>query len=155
MQWIAGCFWTDLAFRIHICVLFSTAFYRVRYIIMSVVRVGTKSRLIDIDNLANKEGDNLEDTVQEHLHPAVGEVKLQGQDETLEEKEEELDLTGIDEVEIDSYIMSEAEIKAKTKLWLKVNAEYLEEQALKMKREEEKMKMKMKREREKRENMIR
>ena len=155
MQWIAGCFWTDLAFRIHICVLFSTAFYRVRYIIMSVVRVGTRSKFIDMDNLANKKGDNLEDTVQEHLHPAVGEVKLQGQDETLEEKEEELDLTGIDEDEIDSYIMSEAEIKVKTTLWLKVNAEYLEEQALKMKREEEKMKMKMKREREKRENMIR
>ena len=139
MQWIAGCFWTDLAFRIHICVLFSTAFYRVRYIIMSVVRVGTKSRLIDIDKLANKEGDNLEDTVQEYLQPAaVGDVKLQGQDETLEEEEEELDLTGIDEDEIDSYIMTAAEIKQKTTLWLRVNAEYLEEQALKIKREEEK-----------------
>ena len=138
MQWIAGCFWTDLAFRIHICVLFSTAFYRVRYIIMSVVRVGTKSRLIDIDKLANKEGDNLEDTVQEYLQPAVGDVKLQDQDETLEEKEEELDLTGIDEDEIDSYIMTAAEIKQKTTLWLRVNAEYLEEQALKIKREEEK-----------------
>ena len=105
---------------------------------MSVVRVGTRSKFIDMDNLANKKGDNLEDTVQEHLHPAVGEVKLQGQDETLEEKEEELDLTGIDEDEIDSYIMTAAEIKQKTTLWLRVNAEYLEEQALKIKREEEK-----------------
>ena len=106
---------------------------------MSVVRVGTKSRLIDIDNLANKEVDNLEDTVQEYLQPAaVGDVKLQDQDETLEEKEEELDLTGIDEDEIDSYIMTAAEIKQKTTLWLRVNAEYLEEQALKIKREEEK-----------------
>ena len=104
---------------------------------MSVVRVGTRSRFIDIDNLANKEGDNLEDTVQEYLQPAaVGDVKLQGQDETLEEKE--LDLTGIDEDEIDSYIMTAAEIKQKTTLWLRVNAEYLEEQALKIKREEEK-----------------
>ena len=55
---------------------------------MSVVRVGTRSRFIDIDNLANKEGDNLEDTVQEYLQPAaVGDVKLQGQDETLKEEE--------------------------------------------------------------------
>merc|ERR1711934_190154 len=56
---------------------------------------------------------------------------------TLEEKEEELDLTDIDEDEIDSYIMTAAEIKQKTTLWLRVNSEYLEEQALKIKREEE------------------
>ena len=56
---------------------------------MSVVRVGTRSRFIDIDNLANKEGDNLEDTVQEYLQPAaVGDVKLQGQDETLDDENE-------------------------------------------------------------------
>ena len=37
------------------------------------------------------------------------------------EKEEdvELDLTGIDDDEIDSYIMSGDEIRLKTKLWLK------------------------------------
>ena len=36
------------------------------------------------------------------------------------EVDEELDLTGIDDDEIDSYIMSPQEIKLKTKLWLKV-----------------------------------
>ena len=35
------------------------------------------------------------------------------------EEDEELDLTGIDDDEIDSYIMSGDEIRLKTKLWLK------------------------------------
>jgi len=91
-----------------------------------------------VSSLPCAPGLGLKDTVQEYLQPAtVGDVKLQGQEETLEEKEEELDLTGIDEDEIDSYIMTAAEIKQKTTLWLRVNAEYLEEQALKIKREEE------------------
>ena len=34
------------------------------------------------------------------------------------EEEEELDLTGIDDEEIDSYIMTGEEIRQKTKLWL-------------------------------------
>jgi len=91
-----------------------------------------------VSSLPCAPGLGLKDTVQEYLQPAaVGDVKVQGQEETLEEKEEELDLTGIDEDEIDSYIMTAAEIKQKTTLWLRVNAEYLEEQALKIKREEE------------------
>jgi len=91
-----------------------------------------------VSSLPCAPGLGLKDTVQEYLQPtAVGDVKPQGQEETLEEKEEELDLTGIDEDEIDSYIMTAAEIKQKTTLWLRVNAEYLEEQALKIKREEE------------------
>ena len=76
-------------------------------------------------------GLGLKDTVQEYLQPAAV-VKVHGQEE-----EEELDLSGIDEDEIDSYIMTAAEIKQKTTLWLRVNSEYLEEQALKIKREEE------------------
>ena len=90
-----------------------------------------------VSSLPCAPGLGLKDTVQEYLQPTAVDVKLQGQNETLEEKEEELDLTDIDEDEIDSYIMTAAEIKQKTTLWLRVNAEYLEEQALKIKREEE------------------
>ena len=39
-----------------------------------------------------------------------------------EEPEEELDLTGIDEEEIDSYLMTKGEIQQKTTLWLRVRA---------------------------------
>ncbi|MCL4127796.1 UNVERIFIED_CONTAM: hypothetical protein GTU68_018923, partial [Idotea baltica] len=48
-----------------------------------------------------------------------------------------LDLTGIDDEEIDSYIMSEREIKFKTDLWMKLNEEYLEEVRMKEEREKE------------------
>ena len=69
-----------------------------------------------VSSLPCAPGLGLKDTVQEYLQPAaVGEVKVHGQEE------EELELTGIDEDEIDSYI---------------VNSEYLEEQASKTKREE-------------------
>jgi hypothetical protein len=37
-----------------------------------------------------------------------------------EEKDEELDITGIDDDEIDSYIMSNDEIRLKTRLWMTV-----------------------------------
>ena len=40
----------------------------------------------------------------------------------LSSEDDELDLSGIDDEEIDSYIMSEQEIRQKTKLWLKVSA---------------------------------
>ncbi|XP_045606346.1 transcription factor IIIB 90 kDa subunit-like [Procambarus clarkii] len=46
-----------------------------------------------------------------------------------------LDLAGIDDVEIDSYIMSHREIKLKTELWMKINKEYLEEMKIKEERE--------------------
>ena len=51
------------------------------------------------------------------------------------EEGEDLDLTGIDDEEIDGYIMSPEEIEYKTKMWLKVNAEYLKEKAEKEERE--------------------
>ncbi len=47
----------------------------------------------------------------------------------------ELDLEGIDDEEIDSYIMSDAEIRCKTEIWMKINAEYLKEKAEKEERE--------------------
>ncbi|TSK58061.1 Transcription factor IIIB 90 kDa subunit [Bagarius yarrelli] len=40
----------------------------------------------------------------------------------------ELDLEGIDEDEIQKYILNEQEVQAKTELWMKQNEEYLKEQ---------------------------
>ncbi|KAI4903901.1 hypothetical protein NFI96_028827 [Prochilodus magdalenae] len=40
----------------------------------------------------------------------------------------ELDLEGIDEEEIEKYILNEKEVQAKTELWMKQNEEYLREQ---------------------------
>ncbi|XP_065113251.1 BRF1 general transcription factor IIIB subunit b isoform X1 [Paramisgurnus dabryanus] len=40
----------------------------------------------------------------------------------------ELDLDGIDEDEIEKYILNEIEVEAKTELWMKQNEEYLKEQ---------------------------
>lgn len=44
---------------------------------------------------------------------------------------DELDLTGIDDAEINEILLSEKEIEVKTKLWMAENADYLEEQRLK------------------------
>ncbi|XP_073788292.1 transcription factor IIIB 90 kDa subunit isoform X2 [Danio rerio] len=48
----------------------------------------------------------------------------------VEEKSDsgELDLDGIDEDEIEKYILNEIEVEAKTELWMKQNEEYLREQ---------------------------
>merc|ERR1711963_947098 len=54
-----------------------------------------------------------------------------------EDVDEELDLTGIDEDEIDSYLMTPDEIQNKTNLWMMVNKEYLLEQEEKIKKEQE------------------
>ncbi|XP_045415185.1 transcription factor IIIB 90 kDa subunit isoform X2 [Lemur catta] len=40
----------------------------------------------------------------------------------------ELDLSGIDDLEIDRYILNESEARVKAELWMKENAEYLREQ---------------------------
>ncbi|XP_071323708.1 transcription factor IIIB 90 kDa subunit-like isoform X2 [Trachinotus anak] len=40
----------------------------------------------------------------------------------------ELDLDGIDDKEIDKYILNDKEVQVKTELWMKQNAEYLKEQ---------------------------
>ncbi|KAM6201628.1 transcription factor IIIB 90 kDa subunit isoform 2-T2 [Rhynchocyon petersi] len=40
----------------------------------------------------------------------------------------ELDLSGIDDLEIDKYILDEAETRVKAELWMRENAEYLREQ---------------------------
>jgi len=79
-------------------------------------------------------GLGLKETVEEYLAPSV-----KGKDEANESKEEdeELDLNGIDDDEIDSYLMSPQEIEMKTKLWMSVNEEYLKEQEEKIKKEKE------------------
>ena len=45
----------------------------------------------------------------------------------MEERDigDELDISGIEDVEIEFYLMSPSEIKNKTALWMKVNKEYL------------------------------
>ncbi|KAL4238742.1 transcription factor TFIIIB subunit brf1 [Mactra antiquata] len=53
--------------------------------------------------------------------------------------EDELDLTGIDDQEINKYILAEREVLLKTKIWMEENADYLKEMELKeeKKRKEE------------------
>ena len=50
-------------------------------------------------------------------------------DQAQQQPEEgELDLTGIDDDEIDSMLLSKDEIKTKAKLWLRANKDWLKEQ---------------------------
>ncbi|XP_014673490.1 PREDICTED: transcription factor IIIB 90 kDa subunit-like [Priapulus caudatus] len=55
--------------------------------------------------------------------------------EVAEEEDGELDLTGIDDDELDKFILTEDEVKVKTDIWTKVNAEYLQQQKEKEERE--------------------
>lgn len=104
-------------------------------------------------------GLGLKDTIQEYLTPAAtnhsdSSIPSHSYDGKIEEKidvknfakistnslenedeGEDLDLSGIDDEEIEGYIMSPEEIEYKTKMWLKVNAEYLKEKAEKEERE--------------------
>ncbi|KAK2152254.1 hypothetical protein LSH36_334g04050 [Paralvinella palmiformis] len=47
----------------------------------------------------------------------------------------ELDLSGIDDEELESFILSEKEVRIKTKIWMEANADYLREQKEKLERE--------------------
>ncbi|KAM4522087.1 transcription factor IIIB 90 kDa subunit-like [Odontesthes bonariensis] len=51
-----------------------------------------------------------------------------GKPEDAPPQTEELDLEGIDDQEIDKYILNDNEVQVKTELWMKQNAEYLKEQ---------------------------
>lgn len=53
---------------------------------------------------------------------------IQPQSESIEDGNGEIDLTDIDDDEIDSYIMSEREAQYKDSLWMKINATFLKEQ---------------------------
>lgn len=53
---------------------------------------------------------------------------IQPQSESVEDGNGEIDLSDIDDDEIDSYIMSEREAQYKDSLWMKINATFLKEQ---------------------------
>ena len=53
---------------------------------------------------------------------------IQPQSESIEDGNGEIDLSDIDDDEIDSYIMSEQEAQYKDSLWMKINATFLKEQ---------------------------
>ncbi|XP_071453684.1 transcription factor IIIB 90 kDa subunit [Hetaerina americana] len=67
----------------------------------------------------------LEDRLTGSSNKDDNDVQLQ---ETEKEDEGELDLEGIDDDEIDSYIVTEREASTKEHIWMKMNAEYLKEQ---------------------------
>merc|ERR1719209_501212 len=79
-------------------------------------------------------GLGLKATVEEYLRPEVGES---GKETTEDFAAYELDLTGIDDDEIESFLLSPEEVKFKTQLWMKVNEEYLAEQREKLRKEKE------------------
>uniref|UniRef100_A0A4W4HIX4 Transcription factor IIIB 90 kDa subunit n=1 Tax=Electrophorus electricus TaxID=8005 RepID=A0A4W4HIX4_ELEEL len=60
--------------------------------------------------------------LSESIARCIGEEKENG------EGRGELDLSGIDDEEIDRYILNEKEVKIKTELWMLENADYLKEQ---------------------------
>merc|ERR1711936_659921 len=95
----------------------------------------TPARARLINTLPCSPGLGLKDTVEEYL---AATIKENGNDKKdVEEEDEELDLTGIDDDEIDSYLMSPEEIESKTNLWMKLNEDFLKEQAEKIKKEKE------------------
>jgi len=51
--------------------------------------------------------------------------------------DDELDISGIDEDEIESYLMTPEEVICKTKMWVSVNKDYLKEEMVKRKLEKE------------------
>ncbi|XP_012520516.1 PREDICTED: transcription factor IIIB 90 kDa subunit isoform X1 [Propithecus coquereli] len=55
-------------------------------------------------------------------------ISSQSRDPTDTSGDGELDLSGIDDLEIDRYILNESEARVKAELWMKENAEYLREQ---------------------------
>merc|ERR1719233_1560127 len=79
-------------------------------------------------------GLGLKATIEEYLRPEVDVLEKAATEDLAEH---ELDLTGIDDDEIESFLLTPEEVKFKTQLWLKVNQEYLEEQREKLKKEKE------------------
>uniref|UniRef100_A0A3P8TI24 Transcription factor IIIB 90 kDa subunit n=1 Tax=Amphiprion percula TaxID=161767 RepID=A0A3P8TI24_AMPPE len=68
--------------------------------------------------------------------PSAASLSLQQTFQTVDDSETgekpdeggELDLDGIDDQEIEKYILNDKEVEVKTELWMKQNAEYLKEQ---------------------------
>uniref|UniRef100_A0A8C5K6R9 Transcription factor IIIB 90 kDa subunit n=1 Tax=Jaculus jaculus TaxID=51337 RepID=A0A8C5K6R9_JACJA len=63
----------------------------------------------------------ISDSIRECISSASGDPKDTSGDG-------ELDLSGIDDLEIDRYILNESEARVKAELWMRENAEYLREQ---------------------------
>eukprot|EP00092_Neocalanus_flemingeri_P014384 GFUD01015516.1.p1 GENE.GFUD01015516.1~~GFUD01015516.1.p1 ORF type:complete len:720 (+),score=233.36 GFUD01015516.1:40-2199(+) len=80
-------------------------------------------------------GLGLKETVEEYLLKPKEMEDVKDNDASEDMSDEELDISGIDDAEIDSYLMTPAETQNKTILWMKVNKEYLKEQRIKMKKE--------------------
>uniref|UniRef100_A0A8C2YZM0 Transcription factor IIIB 90 kDa subunit n=1 Tax=Cyclopterus lumpus TaxID=8103 RepID=A0A8C2YZM0_CYCLU len=74
-----------------------------------------------LGNLPSVAGLSIQQTFQTFTGSDEGE-KLDGSENG------ELDLKGIDDQEIDKYILNDWEVQVKTELWMKQNAEYLKEQ---------------------------
>ncbi|XP_031436833.1 BRF1 RNA polymerase III transcription initiation factor subunit a isoform X2 [Clupea harengus] len=64
--------------------------------------------------------------LQDSIDHCLGDEKENQDDATSESGE--LDLNGIDDEEIELYLLNEKEVKIKTALWLQQNADYLKEQ---------------------------
>ncbi|XP_061553183.1 transcription factor IIIB 90 kDa subunit-like isoform X2 [Phycodurus eques] len=62
------------------------------------------------------------------LNDSVGSCAKEEQDDDASAEGGELDLSGIDDGEIELYLLSENEIKVKTALWMAENSDYLKEQ---------------------------
>eukprot|EP00066_Takifugu_rubripes_P006583 XP_003971499.1 PREDICTED: transcription factor IIIB 90 kDa subunit-like isoform X1 [Takifugu rubripes] len=69
---------------------------------------------------------NLSSAASLDLQQDLEESATELEDEQL--KGEELDLDGIDDQEIEKYILNDKEVEVKTELWMRQNAEYLKEQ---------------------------
>jgi len=79
-------------------------------------------------------GLGLKDTLQDYL--VGGPDAVRKPDFVPPEDEDgELDLTGIDDDEINGYLMSEAEVTLKTKMWDEMNADWIKAKAEKEERE--------------------
>ncbi|XP_006820568.1 transcription factor IIIB 90 kDa subunit-like [Saccoglossus kowalevskii] len=58
------------------------------------------------------------------------------EEESVPEDDGELDLTGIDDSELEKFILSDNEVELKTEIWMKENAEYLKQQKEKEEKEQ-------------------
>lgn len=68
--------------------------------------------------------------------PHTNGVEKSADGEDIEEEQpEELDLTGLDDAELDKCLLNEEEIEIKTKLWMEENKDYLEKQKEKEEKE--------------------
>ncbi|XP_063296180.1 transcription factor IIIB 90 kDa subunit [Pelobates fuscus] len=103
------------------------------------------------DELAEKDKLNFENSVKQHrLESLLGPlptaaslgitdsikecIAIKEQENNDDAEDGELDLNGIDDNEIDRYILDEKEAEIKKNLWMKENADYLQEQKAKEER---------------------